>query len=256
MEETNCTTDNSDTSKKTIIKFILIGVVSLSPWILYLTGNGYHEAYLAVFGISADAFQIPIQSTYIKALEAITHSFWGMWEAAQALFKEKLTETLFTLFVSALAICIFFVILMAKPRRLEWLEEINPKAGFVLALLLMTGGTMYLLVALPAFFMIAWGFVFYFGQFQGYDQAIEDLAKFETQGCLYTQDSRWGYCSQLVAANGQTIIQEGLLVIQEGNRVAFFNGSQSIILDIPEGGSIRTAANPAMVKKSALNRNR
>ncbi len=116
------------------------------------------------------------------------------------------------------------------------------------AFLIMTLSTTYLAIVLP--FILFYGAVLIYsvGQAQGNHSVEEEIELYETKGCYFKEGKRWNNCNQLIASDGKTVVQEGILIAQADKRVAFYNGKHSVILEIPEGASIRNVVNAKLLK--------
>jgi hypothetical protein len=239
---------------------LLIGSVTLLPILGYFVGNSYHIAYLRAFGVDTDSFILPVQTIYIRAVDAITYP---IQKGFIALFELSLSQAV----VIYLIVAVYMIPVAAKlfnttplgQRILVKLTDKLPKLkGFnipdtVKAILFLT--TMPLLLSsllillLPVLFSV-WLLGYYFGQYQGQAFAEEHIEKYqEHNGCFYKKGAEWSNCKQLIASDGKTILQEGVLVIQVDKRVAFYNGKHSVILEIPEGASIRNVVNAELLEE-------
>ena len=261
-------TNQKTGSAFTFKRFILISV-ALFPLIGYVIGYSYHEAYLMVFGVSVEAFPLSIQNVYMKAYEAFV---WATHNATMNLEKKLSSELESTLWALLMISTYVGIGLLATNDSLKryvdnhlenrsnnnqnsdapkWFQKVSIRVllGCIVSVLISVILMSFILV-LPAILFYIAALIYILGQSQGDVQgnnAINDYK--ENNGCFYQEGERWSNCMQLIASDGKTILQEGILIVQVGKRIAFYNGEHSVILDIPEGASIKKMVNPELLKK-------
>jgi hypothetical protein len=239
-------------------KKLIIYATVLLPILGYLIGNGYHASYLSAFGVTSGVFQLSIQDTYINAYQSITWNLINFRDLIRSLALSDLIR-------SAAYLLVFIVIMTAinvlntrhvskiveaidlpSPLRpfVNSAERFTPLAGFVVMVISM----FILTLTIPFLLFISWMLLYLLSYSQGKAIAEKQIAEYqENKGCYFKEDKRWGNCTQLIDSNGH-LLYEGILVVQNDKRVAFYNGKESVILEIPERASIRNLVNAELDK--------
>ncbi len=243
-------------SSKINFKTAFIILLALFPFISYLIGNSFHSTYLSAFGIEASAFPLSIQDTYLSASSAITYSFLAIWNWSETIFTNTTAISLSTLFLISLVICIYILLndkeflaklkgeLPTSSKIQNYFSSLHKNFKRLIGLILMTFSMMYLLATVPFVLMTAWFSVYVLGASQGLIQANKAIDSYKESGeCLYKKDALWSKCSQLNDSKGN-LLHKGILVALNDKRVAFYNGKESVILEIPSGAVIKKIANP------------
>jgi hypothetical protein len=234
-------------------KKLIIFATALLPIVGYLIGNGFHSSYLSAFGITSGAFQLSIQDTYINSYQSIT---WTLIYIRDLILSSALSE----LFEIAVYLFGFIVIMTAidvlNGRRISKIAsainlpvilrqyfdsslKLTPISGFVVMVI----SLFILTLAFPFLLFTLWMLVLVLSYGQGKAIAEKQITEYqENNGCYFEKDKRWGNCIQLNNSKGK-LIYEGLLIVQNDRRVAFYNGKESVILEIPSGAMLKNMAN-------------
>ncbi len=245
-------------SKSCLGRKLIIYSTILLPILGYLIGNGYHASYLSAFGVTSGVFQLSLQETYINAYQSITWNIINFRDLIGSLALSDLIE-------SALYLLMFIAIMTAVTvlnskhisriaetirlplplrRYVNSDQKMTPLLGFVVMVL----SLFILTLAIPFLLFILWVLLYLISYSQGKAIAEKEIAEYqEHNGCYFKEGKRWSNCMQLIAADSKTVLQEGILIAQAEKRVAFYNGKQSVIFEIPEGASIRNVVNPELL---------
>lgn len=246
------------------LRSLVFILVAGFPFAVYIIGNSYHETYLAAYGIDSQGFPLSIQGIYIKAYESITLNFFDA-----SLNITKGLEFIFTfefiyLFVVVSILFLPWVISVTSLNKPSVTNETENKKqskpadkvyrilGILFMPPLLSAGVFAGVFAICLALFLGLISLYMAGSKQAEKRADEVITAFrDNNGCFYKDASEmWSNCTQLIASDGKTVLQEGILVVQTDKRVAFYNGKHSVILEIPEGASIRNVVNAELLKET------
>lgn len=236
---------------------MILTIIGLTAPIGYLIGVGYHHGFLAAYHISADAFPISVQDTYLNAYVFIELLFIDAKDVVFSILASIINNFLFTMMY---LIALFLVIysLMKLPLFKEWLMQIkvikNIKGRFTLERIkdsdtasatFLTVIISYLFISFLAIFgglYLLWAIVFFVPYKIAENSSSDTRNMFIDKGCFY-ENKHFSNCKSLVKSDGTEIVK-GLLVIQNLTHVAFFTDEGSLIMQIPKDAKIVSKFKP------------
>ncbi len=253
VSEESSSLSNSSEKKIKRINLLLAYLAVLTP-AGYLVGLSFYQGRLAAFGVSADAFPLAIQDTYVSAYYAIGYFLL----AVSSVFTDFLNtifswpKVIYTLGVisSFIGLCYWMIKRKKSPdsKIKQWLRirtkelisylhwENNDFTKAVGIAGLASYGVLSILYVL-AFLAIFWFMVPAIAYYRGLDNGEDIRSKYLESGCHIADDAYWGNCHKLNDKDG-TLILKGILVVHTKEHVAFFHDGGSIVMGIPQGSSI------------------
>jgi hypothetical protein len=254
-------TKRNKNPEKTSSNFSYLKVLLLAaiPFAGYIVGNSYHQTYLDSFGINADAFPLSVQDIYVRTFESLT-LFSHETTISVTKITSKLSLFLTLEFLSIILLiyigAVAWAILVIGSGKITTSSEngantvtTNKSNWFIFTSSLVLGlpltvAVVALIIAIPMMLFITLILVYMLGSSQAQDVAQGIITDYKKHGCEVANNTKqWKPCTQLNDSKGKEIYK-GILIVQNDKRVAFYNGKESVILEIPTGAVIKNVVNP------------
>lgn len=229
---------------KLAILLSLFGVIAPAG---YLAGNRFHQGILSEYGVDPSVFTTSTYDVYVNAYYAVGYISLALTtKIVEILNFIFLPPNLYaSIFVFAVVVYIVYITFVQREKLNQTtfrfklitnvINYIDPEKNKFMRALVFTGGISYVTVVVCVFLMFIAVFWFVLPKAvhdQGKTVSQYQIEKYHEFGCEITNKRRWSLCHQLRDEKGNLILQ-GLLAAQNNEYVAFYTGSESIVMKFP-----------------------
>ncbi|WP_261859272.1 hypothetical protein [Photobacterium sanguinicancri] len=233
---------------------LILSILGLLAPAGYLVGLNFHQGVLASYGIDSSIFSLSTYDVYVYAYFAFGHMILEMaTQVVELLNLIFLPPNVYISIALFLAVVVFVYRMLVQKDNVnkkdcsrfiliarKSINYISPKNNRFTEALFLTSGLSYIGVTFLLFLASIAFFWFLLPQAaysEGKDVSKYQLEKFYENGCNIPNGEEWSQCHKLIDSNGQVVL-EGLLAAQNKDYVAFYTGTQSVVLKFPNSATL------------------